>query len=151
MSKERWCLALAGVMGVSLMLWADDKKTPNVEAYAQQVQKLAASLPQAFDKAVKEHGGVVTSASLELNEDGDDTIPLVYVEIVKPPKDGKPASMWSLSFDAETGELMSMENITRQKERELAEREKDRQQRRLEEEKERKKEQEEREKEKKEQ
>ncbi|NOZ20544.1 MAG: hypothetical protein GXP25_05580 [Planctomycetes bacterium] len=121
MTRTRFAIVVAVVMSQIPSLHAAGKRYPYIEKYTVKLQKLKMPLKEAMNKVMEQYGGIPIGGSLELGEEDGSFI--YCVQTVRPAQDGKPASIWEVVLDAETGEMVNMENATRGKERELRRRE----------------------------
>lgn len=90
----------------------------DVRRFIAEARKAQLPLQEAIGRVTEEHGGTAISASLEASEEEEGEL-LFWIEAIRPPKGDKPASIWGFSLEANTGELRSMENVTREKDREF--------------------------------
>jgi len=138
MVRKGLLISLVAVTAASLAVFAAGRREyPLVEKYIEEVQQVELTLPKAIAMVAEEQGGIPIAANLERDHEEEGAY-LYTVVLVKPAKQGKRAAIWEVAIDANTGELMHMENASRWKERELKEWERERAERRRDEERERK-------------
>ncbi|MEW6360447.1 MAG: PepSY domain-containing protein [Planctomycetota bacterium] len=124
MPRIRYAVTLVFVIGLISVLHAADKRYPCIEKYAAQIEALKMPLKEAMNKVMEQYGGIPIGGNLDFGDEGEGFI--YRIQTVRPEQDGKSAGVWEIALDAETGEMIHMENATRHREKDLRRREEER-------------------------